>query len=116
MTPGEWLLWRRLRANRLGGLHFRRQQAIDGFIADFYCHAAGLIVEVDGDVHDEQVEYDAARDDILSAHGLRVYRVTNARLDAEIETVLDELRQIVSRYHNDFAPFPLGRGLGVGFA
>ena len=97
MTSGEWYLWQRLRANRFDGLHFRRQQVIDGFIADFYCHAARLVVEVDGDVHEEQEEYDAERDSILAVRGLRVFRVTNARLDAEIETVLDELRQIVSR-------------------
>ena len=97
MTPGEWRLWHRLRANRLAGLHFRRQQVIAGFIADFYCHAARLVVEVDGDSHDARAEYNAERDEILAAHGLRVYRVTNARLDAEIETVLDELRQIVTR-------------------
>lgn len=54
MTPGEWCLWQRLRANRFCGLHFRRQQVIDGFIADFYCHAARLVVEADGDVHDDR--------------------------------------------------------------
>ena len=77
------------------GLHFRRQQVVDGFIADFYCHAARLIVEVDGDVHDDQAEYDAARDGILAAHGLRVYHVSNARLNAEVDTVLDEIRRII---------------------
>ena len=51
ITPSEAALWQALRANRLGGLHFRRQQIIDGFIADFYCHAAGLVVELDGSVH-----------------------------------------------------------------
>ena len=95
MTPGEWYLWQRLRANRFCGLHFRRQQVIDGFIADFYCHAARLAVEVDGDVHDDQAEYDAARDGILTARGLRVYRVSNARLTAEVDTVLDEIRHFI---------------------
>src|SRR5262245_30698047 len=51
MTPEEILLWSRLRANRLRGFHFRQQQFIHGFIADFYCHAAGVVVEVDGGVH-----------------------------------------------------------------
>ena len=40
MTPAERRLWNQLRANRLGGWHFRRQQIIDGFIVDFYCHKA----------------------------------------------------------------------------
>ena len=51
MTPAENLLWKEVRANKLG-VHFRRQQVIQGFIVDFYCHRAGLVVEVDGDVHD----------------------------------------------------------------
>jgi very-short-patch-repair endonuclease len=51
MTPAESKLWQRLRAGRLEGFHFRRQQIIGGYIADFYCHAAGLVVEVDGIIY-----------------------------------------------------------------
>ena len=54
MTPAEQAIWQRVRKNQLGGLHFRRQQVIRGFIADFYCHTAGLVVEVDGPIHDAQ--------------------------------------------------------------
>src|SRR4051812_33525571 len=56
MTPAERLLWSHLRRNQLNGLHFRRQQVIEGFITDFYCHSAALVVEVDGRIHEEQVE------------------------------------------------------------
>lgn len=54
MTPQEKVLWERLRGNRLGGLHFRRQQVIVGFVVDFYHRASGLAVEADGGVHDRQ--------------------------------------------------------------
>ena len=57
------------RANKLG-VHFRRQQVIQGFIVDFYCHKAALVVEVDGDVHDLQEEEDERREKVLSALGL----------------------------------------------
>lgn len=77
MTPAEAILWKYLRTNQLDGLHFRRQQVIDGFIADFYCHAARLVIEVDGEVHDQQPDYDAERDRILTARGLRILRFTN---------------------------------------
>src|SRR5438270_8057 len=56
MTPAETALWNHLRAGRLDSVHFRRQQIIDGFIADFYCHAAGLVIEVDGDIHAAQID------------------------------------------------------------
>lgn len=53
MTPAEKHLWHEVRNKKLG-VHFRRQQVIDGFIVDFYCHHAALVVEVDGDIHDLQ--------------------------------------------------------------
>ena len=62
MTPAEKLLWQEVRAKKLG-VHFRRHtcpggrcqgQIIEGFIVDFYCHRAALVVEVDGDIHDLQ--------------------------------------------------------------
>ena len=70
MTPVEKILWNELRANKLG-VHFRRQQVIAGFIVDFYCHKAALVIEVDGDIHDLQKEEDERREKVLSALGLR---------------------------------------------
>ena len=64
------------RANKLG-VHFRRQQVIQGFIVDFYCHRAGLVVEVDGDIHDLQKDEDERREKVLSEMGLRVVRFGN---------------------------------------
>ncbi|HMA36856.1 MAG TPA: DUF559 domain-containing protein [Chloroflexia bacterium] len=88
MTGEERILWQYLRADRLAGLAFRRQQVIDGFIADFYCHAAGLIVEVDGLLHRQQADYDAERDQILAARGLRVLRIANEEVRQNLADVL----------------------------
>jgi very-short-patch-repair endonuclease len=82
------MLWQALRTNHLHGYHFRRQQVIAGFIADFYCHAAGLIVEVDGGVHTQQQEYDAERDQVLAAHGLRIMRFSNDEVRRNLSVVL----------------------------
>ena len=49
MTDSEKKLWQHLRANKLNGLHFRRQQIIDGFIVDFYCDKPQLVIEIDGE-------------------------------------------------------------------
>jgi len=88
MTPEETVLWERLRAHRLNGLHFRRQQVIDGFIVDFYCHTASLVVEVDGEVHAAQADYDVERDRVLARRGLRVLRVSNAEVQRDLAGVL----------------------------
>lgn len=67
MTPEERVLWQELRLLRQRGYAFRRQQVIAGFIVDFYCHNAALVVEVDGGIHDQQQEYDAERDAKIAA-------------------------------------------------
>ena len=93
MTPSEKRLWERLRANRLNGLAFRRQQVIGGFIADFYCRAARLVIECDGRVHAAQAEYDRERDRIIAAYNLRVLRFTNDQITHHLPTVLTHIIQ-----------------------
>lgn len=91
MTPEEALLWHELRTNKLAGWHFRRQQVIDGFIVDFYCHAASLIVEVDGGIHETQKEQDAERDAHLLSRGFRILRVTNDEVNKDLQGVLQKI-------------------------
>ncbi|MFL5340951.1 MAG: endonuclease domain-containing protein [Gemmataceae bacterium] len=91
MTTEEQLLWQRLRGNRLSKLHFRRQQVIDGFIADFYCHAAGIVVEVDGPIHQDQREYDAGRDQVFQQRGIRALRFSNDDILNRLEIVLRQI-------------------------
>jgi very-short-patch-repair endonuclease len=97
MTPAEGLLWSRLRANQLGGLHFRRQHIVAGFIADFYCHAARLVVEVDGLVHERLAASDEVRNTVLESAGFRVMHVTNLEVVQDIETVLERILNAVRR-------------------
>ncbi len=89
--------WEGLRANRLAGLHFRRQQVIDGFIVDFYCHSAGVVIELDGPIHLAQADYDEARSDWLRAHDLRVLRFANAEVEADLPGVLARIREACGR-------------------
>jgi very-short-patch-repair endonuclease len=90
MTPAERRLWKALRRNALDGFHFRRQQVIDGYIADFYCDAAKLAIELDGGVHQEQWKYDESRDKAIAGIGVRVLRISNeAMLDVEAVSTSD---------------------------
>jgi very-short-patch-repair endonuclease len=97
MTPAEARLWERLRGNRLDGCHFRRQQVIDGFIVDFYCHAAALAVEVDGEIHRAQAEYDEERDGILARRGIAVLRVSNEDVLDRVDFVLERIQAACGR-------------------
>jgi very-short-patch-repair endonuclease len=91
MTPAESALWKCLKNNQLGGFHFRRQQIIKGFIVDFYCHAAVLVVEVDGGVHDDMKASDAERDRILEGLGFKVLRFSNTDVLNVTNQVLDRI-------------------------
>lgn len=51
MTESEKALWAAVRRKQLDGVQFYRQKNIGHYIVDFYCPAANLIVEVDGDAH-----------------------------------------------------------------
>src|SRR6266487_2024721 len=84
MTPAETILWKYLRTDQLGGLHFRRQQVLERFIVDFYCHAARLVIEIDGEIHASQADYDAERDAYLIASGMRVLRFSNEQIMADL--------------------------------
>src|SRR5512141_628793 len=94
MTPAEKLLWQEVRANKLG-VRFRRQQVIAGFIVDFYCHKAALVIEVDGDIHDLQQEEDARREKALSELGLRVVRFRNDEVVRELSTVVGKVKELI---------------------
>jgi very-short-patch-repair endonuclease len=108
MTDAEQMLWQSLRANRLHGFHFRRQQIVSGFIVDFYCHAAHLAVEVDGAIHQEQLEADRERDLILTALGLQVLHITNDEVSQELDKVLDHIYFAICS--SPCSPFPRGEG------
>lgn len=90
-TPAETKLWRHLRDRRLGGFKFRRQHPIGRFFVDFYCAACRLVVEIDGDSHAEQVEYDTARTQRLESRGCRVIRFTNREVCNQLEAVLEAI-------------------------
>ncbi len=93
LTPAEAALWRELRAKRFGGFKFRRQQPVGPYIADFFCAAAGLVVELDGDSHVGREGHDSRRTAYLEAAGLRVVRFWNPEvydnLDGVLTTIYD---------------------------
>lgn len=98
MTPAEKILWREIRDNKLG-VHFRRQQIIAGFIVDFYCHKSGLVIELDGGIHQEgeQKELDANRDKVLGKMGLRIVRFKNEGVLKDLPASLGKIRELISK-------------------
>ena len=91
-TPEEEKLWQELRRGKLG-VHFRRQQVIYGFIVDFYCAKAGLVIECDGSFHIS--ENDEVRDNILSTNQLIIKRFTNQEINENLTGVLGQIREVI---------------------
>lgn len=89
-TPAERKLWMRLRNGQIGP-KFRRQHPIGRFIVDFYCAKSRLVIEIDGDSHLDQVEYDAERTAWLVEQGYRVIRFTNREVDQQSDAVLEAI-------------------------
>jgi very-short-patch-repair endonuclease len=91
-TPMERKLWARLRDGRLNSIKFRRQHLIGPYIVDFYCDAVRLVIEIDGDSHVRQVEFDAERTRWLRENGFEVVRFANRDVVRNVDTVLEAIR------------------------
>lgn len=94
-TAPEREMWKILRELRRLGFHFRRQVQLGSYYADFACHSAKLVVEIDGETHGEasQLEYDQKRDQFLRAQGYSVLRLRNADVMKNKEGVFEEVRK-----------------------
>jgi very-short-patch-repair endonuclease len=116
-TPAEVFLWVHLK-NKKTGNKFRRQHVLFRFIVDFYCIETGLIVEVDGGIHDENTESDIERDCILESLGCKVLRFRNEDVLSNIESVKRRINeeQCSLRNNHESNPSPLGEGCPKGGA
>jgi very-short-patch-repair endonuclease len=118
-TEPEKRVWGILSGSQLRDHKFRRQAVIGHFIADFLCAQKALIVEVDGDTHDDAK--DRLRDDILAENGYRVVRVTNHDVMTNLDGVAQVIASALSAASNRWArphpnPSPEGEGLDRGEA
>jgi len=92
LTPAERLLWSQLRNGRLAGFKFRRQMWLCGYIADFACPEAKLIVEADGSQHGEAEQYDERRSEAFTHEGFRTLRFWNNDIIENLDGVLTQIR------------------------
>ncbi len=91
MTKPEELLWNKIRRRQLKNKYFRRQHPYGIYILDFFCYEANLVIEIDGDIHLSQQEYDNERTNYLNSSGLRVLRFKNDEIVKNIDSVIDKI-------------------------
>ena len=107
----EKVLWNALRNNHFTDIKFRRQHPLKWFIADFYCHEAKLVIEVDGGIHlaIPQAEHDESRTSEIENLGIHVLRITNEEIMNSLEIVLEKIKTSLQR---SSPPSPCGEGAG----
>jgi len=109
-TKAEEIFWELVRNRKFANLKFRRQHQIGSYIVDFYCDEHKLIIEFDGEVHnnEEQQKHDSIRDKYLTSIGNKVLRFKNEELLNHPELVLEKISASL--------PLPLGEGKGEGYS
>jgi very-short-patch-repair endonuclease len=98
MTLSEKILWKKLKDRKIFTTKFRRQHAIEIFIVDFYCHEYKLVIEVDGEIHNDTIqnEHDFNRTGELNRFGIRVLRFTNDQILYDIDSVLAKIQEVIT--------------------
>ncbi len=99
-TNAEKIFWNSVRNRKFLGKKFNRQFPIfydlngkeSFFIADFYCHEEKLIIEIDGKIHEKQIEKDLKRTEILNSLGYKVIRFNNEEIESDVEKVLGKIK------------------------
>ncbi|HNC31361.1 MAG TPA: class I tRNA ligase family protein, partial [Cyclobacteriaceae bacterium] len=95
-TECEGILWQEVRNSKLG-YKIRRQHAIGTFIADFVCLDRRTVIEIDGDYHLNNVEYDDARTAFLNEAGFQVIRFTNDEIKGDLQKVLEKIKSTLEK-------------------
>jgi very-short-patch-repair endonuclease len=105
-TDSEKKLWKELQKFRTKGFIFRRQHPIDIFIADFYCHKLRLIIEADGEIHDneESQEYDEGRSAELEKYDIKVLRFKNSEVLNNMNKVTTTITTLISEISSPSLP------------
>ncbi|MEM7103946.1 MAG: endonuclease domain-containing protein [Bacteroidota bacterium] len=90
LTDAEKRLWEVIRDRKVKNAKFRRQHPLLNYIADFYCHEARLVIELDGSIHyvPDQIELDDKRTKNLEQYGIRILRFSNREVFVDLEKVV----------------------------
>ena len=98
MTLPEILLWKKLKDRKIFNVKFRKQHPISIFIVDFYCHEHKLVIEVDGEVHNDEkiIDYDLGRSTELNKFGIKVIRFTNDEIIYNIDSVITKILGVIT--------------------
>jgi len=97
----EVVFWKQVHKKKFHGIDFNRQYIIGNYIVDFYARSLSLVVEIDGNSHNERMDYDKQRDEYMQSMGLKVFRTTDFDVMNNLDNVLSDLEQfIITNYEH----------------
>jgi len=97
-TLSEVILWKQLKSRQMHGYQFMRQKPIDNYIVDFFCSKLNLIIEIDGDSHNDKKDYDEKRQNKLEDLGLTLLRFYDREVKRNITGVIQVLNDWIIKH------------------
>ena len=91
----EVIFWKQVHKSLFWKIDFDRQRIIGNYIVDFYVKSLGLVVEIDGESHNEKEDYDLKREDYFKSFGLKVFRISSLRVLDDLTNVMVELEEFI---------------------
>ena len=105
-TFSERLLWKYLKGRQIRGYQFSRQKPIMNYIVDFYCSKLNLIIEIDGESHNDKLEYDTQRENNLKANGFKILKFDGHFVIKDITETLEMIESKIVEIERKTTPYP----------
>jgi len=98
-TFAECMLWNSLRSRKVSKVKFRRQYVFLGFILDFFCPEFKIGIELDGEIHLKQLNYDKARAALMKEHGITIIRFKNREIIDKLDQCIETIEKYLTVAH-----------------
>ena len=96
----EVVFWQQVHKGKFHAIDFDRQRIIGNYIVDFYVKTLGLVVEIDGESHNNKEEYDEKREAYLQSLELKIFKTTNIRVLHDLGNVIKELELFIIEHYS----------------
>ena len=97
----EVIFWKQVRAGEFHNIDFDRQRVIGNYIVDFYVKSLGLVIEIDGESHNNKEEYDEKRDKFLISLGLKIFKISTIQIHYDLDNVMKNLEDFIIENYSD---------------
>ena len=97
-TLSEIILWNKIKRKQIQGYDFHRQKPIDNYIVDFFCQDLMLVIEIDGNSHNDNLVKDDKRQEKLESFGIKFLRFSDSQIKKDIDSVIFVIDSWVSEH------------------